>query len=1159
MHLLATRPGSVEAEGEAVELGQSPGDIVILSTADSELGRFALARRGLGAGFPTVRLAPIQQLSHPLSVDLYVERVVAKARLVIVRLLGGTGYWRYGLEQIEQCCRTRGIKLVALPGCERADPELAALSTEPSEACERLWRFALEGGPDNARNFLAYAASLIGHEAAWSEPLVLPQAGIYREPVGTDGPVAALVFYRSLMLSGNLAPIDAMIEALAGRGIATLALYVASLKDAESAALVSARIPGIDIVLNATAFAASSPGAFDQPRTPSPLEVAGRPILQLVLARGSEQAWRDGSRGLGPSDLAMNVAVPEIDGRILAGAISFKDEAEYDAATECAILVQRPVPDRVAHAADLAAAWCRLGRTPPGERRVAILLANYSGRDGRNGSAVGLDTAASLTAILGAMRTAGYDVGEEEFDLADPAGVVSFPLQAYRAALPPEIAGEIGARWGEPETDPAAADGAFQLRVLRRGNLAIAIQPPRIHPGGDDKASYHDGTLAPSHGYAAFYLWLRHGFDAHAVLHLGTHGTLEWLPGKALALSASCHPAALLGPLPHLYPFIANNPGEGTQAKRRSAAVIVSHLTPPLARAESYGPLRDLEQLVDEYFDASGVDPRRLALLRDQILDLASRTGLDRDCGILGGDAPDVALGKLDNHLCDIKDLQIRSGLHVFGRSPTGRQETELLVALTRVPRGTGQGRDASLLRALATDLGQEGDPLEAGDDVLEALAVELVEGRDPEPHWAATRLVLDEIRERVRPALIRSGPAELTGLLAGLDGCFVEPGPSGAPTRGRLDVLPTGRNFYSVDTRTVPTPAAWLLGWRSAAELVERYRQDHGEWPRSVAMGVWGTANMRTGGDDLAQALALIGARPTWDSASRRVTGFEILPLSVLDRPRVDVTLRISGLFRDAFPGQIELFDAAARAVARLDEAADMNPLVAAGEGFRIFGARPGHYGSGLDGSMAASALAERFTRWGSHGYGVREGAAEQSLRTRLANTQMVVQAQDNAEHDLLDSDAYWQFEGGLAAAVTELSGQRPASYHLDHSRPDRPKIRSLEQEIARVVRGRAVNPKWIGGMRAHGYRGAAEMAATVEYMVGFAAATGAVADQHFDAIYDAYIEDRETWDFLTGNNRGAAREIAERLLAARGDGLWRPRANSAPGRLEQRLEELA
>ena len=729
-------------------------------------------------------------------------------------------------------------------------------------------------------------------------------------------------------------------------------------------------------------------------------------------------------------------------------------------------------------------------------------------------------------------------------------------------------------------------ENAFHLPALVFGNVAVLLQPSRGYQL-DETASYHDPALVPPHAYLAAYLWLRHEFGAHALIHNGKHGTLEWLPGKAAALDAASYSDALWGQLPHLYPFIVNDPGEGTQAKRRAGAVIIDHLVPPLTRAETYGPLKDLEALLDEYYAASGMDRRRLGDLRRRILDFVSDTRLDRDIGLPEDETQ--ALIKIDNFLCDLKEAQIRDGLHIFGQSPQGNLQRDLVVALARVPRGEGPG-EGSLIRALADDLklgfdpltaklgtpwtgphiGQSGPSLRTVGDVvecLESIAADLVDGaRMVDPAWTATRAVLDTVQTLIRPRLAASGPAEMQALLDGLDGKFIRPGPSGAPSRGRLDVLPTGRNFYSVDSRAVPTPTAWELGRKSAESLVLRHLQDHGHHLRSVALSVWGTANMRTGGDDIAQALALIGARPTWDPGSLRVSGYEIIPLAKLGRPRVDVTLRISGFFRDAFPAQIALFDRAIRAIGALDEPVEDNPIAASmradaasaddhAAGHRIFGSKPGTYGAGLNALVDSGAwsskvdLANRALDWGQYAYGAKDTGTPQRSRfaARLGDIDAVIHNQDNREHDLLDSDNYYQFEGGLSAAAETLAGRKPAAYHNDHSRPERPLIRTLEEEISHVMRSRVVNPKWISGMQRHGYRGAFEIIATVDFMFAFAATAGAVKTHHFDLAFEAFVENDAVRDWLKSANAHGYEELLARFNEARQRGLWTPRSNSA------------
>lgn len=1238
MHLLATTPGTIVDGSGAVDLNQTPGDVVVLSAADTELVCLAAARASItDSGFPSLRLASLLHLGHNLSVDLYVEKTIAAARLVIVRLLGGRGYWPYGVEQVVTVCRARGIALALLPGDDQPDRDLLDLSTLPEEAVHRLWQYCVHGGVGNAGDFLRYAGTLIGFQAEWREPQPLLRAGIYwpgRERCMLDDvqaswqpqrATALLVFYRALVQAGNLKAVDALVAGLQAAGLNPLPVYVTSLKDTVAAATLAdliARMPP-DIILNATAFAVSAPGGR---RAAGPFDLSDSPVIQVIFSGGDEAGWREGTRGLSARDIAMNAALPEVDGRIIGRAVSFKGLQRRDPLTEVDIVGHQPVADRIGFVCALAANWTRLRRTRPVERKIALVLANYPNRDGRIGNGVGLDTPAATVNVLHALADSGYRVtdipadgnglitrlvrGPTNASGADAAREVHESLsfadyQLFFATLPTDVQERMTRRWGPAERDPFYVPGnldcgQFVIPAFRCGNIAICLQPARGY-NIDPASSYHDPDLPPPHGYLAFYVWLQQTFRAHAVVHMGKHGNLEWLPGKAIALSSSCFPEVALGPLPHLYPFIVNDPGEGTQAKRRAQAVIIDHLTPPLTRAESYGPLRNLEQLVDEYYEAAGVDPRRLRVLSDEILSLCRVSGLDADCGIRDDDNQDAALAKLDNYLCELKEMQIRDGLHVFGRPPEGVQLRDLLVALVRTPRGSGTAGERSLLRALADDLDLGFDPLEAvagapwtgprpevldgedpwrsvGDTIerLEALAAAVVSKEHEVPlGWSHTNAVLAELDERIRPAVEACGRAEIEGLLTGLDGRFVTPGPSGAPTRGKPDVLPTGRNFYAVDTRTVPTPAAWTLGWKSATLLIERHLQEHGSWPQRLALTAWGTSNMRTGGDDIAQGLALMGVRPTWDAASRRVTGFEILPLTVLDRPRVDVTLRVSGFFRDAFPALIDLFDSAARAIAALDEPANDNPLarrvteeterlIAAGSseaearevaGYRVFGSKPGAYGAGLQaliderGWQTDQDLARAYLAWGGYAYGGGSDgrAAHDTFAARLTGVDAVVQNQDNREHDILDSDDYYQFEGGMTAAVRVLSGTQPAVYHGDHSRPESPRIRTLEEEVARVVRARVVNPKWIKGVMRHGYKGGFEMAATVDYLFAFAATARCVKDHHFDAVFQAYLGDDDVRAFLEGNNPAALREMSERLLEAEQRGLWRPQVNSA------------
>jgi cobaltochelatase CobN len=1097
MHLLRTQAKSLDEIDAAVDLDQTPAEVVFLSFTDSDLAIIADAWL---AGMPGLRVASLAQLKHPYSVDLYIEKVAAKARFVLVRLLGGLDYWRYGVDELAAGARRHGFALAIVPGDHREDARLDAASTLPETDLRRLWAYFQEGGPSNAAQCLNFVAARLGAREAFGEPRSVPAFGLYAaaERPGAAGVARALiVFYRSVYLASDTAPILALAEAVAAQGLAVTAAYVTSLKDPAATEGLALHLADTrpDIVLNTTAFAARQEAR-------GVLDAADAPVLQAILAGWSEALWQGSARGLGAADLAMNVVLPEIDGRIITCAISFKAEAERSAALEFTRLLHRPQASRVEHVARLAAFWVRLRRTPRAERRIACILSDYPAKGGRTGYAVGLDTPASLLTVADRLRREGYAIG----DLPDaPAlmeilchgeGEAALSLADYERmldALPRDFVERLRTAWGDPAEDEAVRAGAFHFRSVWSNHLIVAVQPDRGHRDRR-KAEYHDGDLLPRHAYVAFYLWLREMERVHAIVHVGTHGTLEWLPGNAVALTQDCAPEVVLGPVPVLYPFIVNNPGEAAQAKRRIAAVTIGHLAPPLREAGSHGTAAEIEGLLDEYAQAEGLDPRRAKILADLILERAQATGLIEDSGIGAvGDRREL-LVRLDAWICDLKEMRIGDGLHVFGRTPPAASQSAHVEALAA-----------------------------AGSSEREALSA----------------------------AIEACAEAEMAGLVAGLDGRFVEPGPAGAPSRGRLDVLPTGRNLFTIDPRAVPTRTAWEIGQRMANEVLARYAQDHGDWPKRIVLDLWGSATMRTGGDDLAQALALMGARPLWDDASTRVRGFEILPLAKLGRPRVDVTLRISGLFRDVFPAQIALFDEAARSIAALDEPLAENPLVGAREAHRIFGAAPGHYGTGLARQIASGSfdeqadLAATYLAATSHAYGKAEPVASVEFRRSVAEADAFVHVQDMGEQDVLGADAFAEHEGGFAAAAASL-GNAPALYHGDTSRPEKAVVRTLAQEIARVLRGRAVNPLWLEGQMRHGHRGAAEIAESVENLFAFAATTQAVPSRHFDLLFDATCGDDRVRAFLLEANREAATSMAERFAEAQRRGFWQARRNS-------------
>jgi cobaltochelatase CobN len=1272
MHRLAATPGGWTPDTDGVIfVEQTPAPVIVMTAADTDIQCLAQVMSQWSGDWPTVRVVNLLHLQQQLTIDTYAETVLGHAQVIILRLLGGRAYWSYGLEVTQAIAQAHQIGLIVLPGDDRPDPDLMSHSTVSLAVAHQFWHYLTEGGVENVRHgLMAVCDRLLQTQFNPPLPRSVPKVGRYHPaqnpaiegaepPPATATPLAlvGLLFYRAHYLAGNTAPIDALCTALRSRDLVPVPIYVSSLQDPEVQMELLDRLqpqvaPGIDLLLNTTSFSvARLQAAEPQLDLWRQLNV---PVLQVILSGGTQETWQQNPMGLSPRDIAMNVALPEVDGRIITRAVSFKAASDRHDRLETDVVTYQPVRDRITFVADLTAQWIHLRRTPPAQRRVALILANYPNRDGRLANGVGLDTPQSCVEILKALQAEGYTVtdrpqtGDELIARLtttvtnDPESWAMRPIaqtlpladyQTYFEQLPIAVQQGVQQRWGTPEAarsrHPAQPVDAWPIAGLQLGQVFVGIQPSRGYDL-DPSLNYHAPDLEPTHAYLAFYAWLRYHFQAQALVHVGKHGNLEWLPGKGIGLSATCYPEVACGPLPHFYPFIVNDPGEGAQAKRRAQAVIIDHLTPPLTRAELYGPLQQLEGLVDEYYEAQSLDPTRLAPLRDRLLALLQDTHLLAEVTGPGGipgprqgvdatdadpatttrfdpDAPEdqqfaALLPVVDGYLCELKEAQIRDGLHILGRCPTGSALRDLIVAIARHPASGRLG----LTRAIARDWQLDLDPLtdELGAPWTVAYAPHLPEaiGRRLQAcriwgdvvdqleqqarDWVAVLVrdaavpvdvassqyphvkpELDWIRQTLLPKL-RQTDREIQALLAGLNGHYVPSGPAGAPTRNRPDVLPTGRNFYSVDIRAIPTESAWDVGRKAAEALVERYTQDHGEYPQAIGLSMWGTATMRTGGDDLAEALALLGVRPVWDGPSRRVVDFEILPVAVLGRPRVDVTLRISGFFRDAFPNLIDLFDQAVVAVSQLPEPPEENPLAAkvaretqywqaqglevekaaARSRYRIFGSKPGAYGAGLQGLIEAQNwtddrdLAQAYINWSSYAYG-RQAAgrsAPEAFQARLQSLQVVLHNQDNREHDLLDSDDYYQFQGGLTAAVRAVSGQAPQTYFGDHALVEKPQVRSLQQELARVYRARVINPKWIAGVKRHGYKGAFEMAATVDYLFAYDATTHSVADYMYAGVAAAYVLDEATRAFVQQANPWALRDMAERLLEAHQRQLW-------------------
>jgi cobaltochelatase CobN len=1228
-------------------------DVIFISASDTELTVLEAARAQLPDGFPPLHMQPSHSLQTPAEVAAFLSDIAPTARLVIVRILGGRAYFQEGLEQLRTLHRRTGVALLALPGDDRPDADLADYTTVAPEVAARFFAYCVAGGSANYAQGLRYLSDqVLGTTFDAAPPAAMPLCGLYH-PDAADlevtatldietfgrhhwrdptAPLVGVLFYRAYWQSRDLAVVDALVRALEATSCRVLPVFCYSLRELAPETLAAYfGQPGqarVEVIVSLVSYAMAEIG--HGPRGPqaagATLEALvnlGIPVIQGLTVRETLAAWEASPAGLSPLDAAMKVVMAEFDGRIISTVVGVQEP------TASGTNRQKPIPAHVARLAAFAARWARLRRLPNHAKRLAIVLTNFANRNGRVGSAVGLDTPASVLNLLRALRERGYHVGELPPDgdtlmaeLLAQGGYEAPMLSAeqkpsaahYRtvdyqdwfATLPAQCQAELRATWGAPPGRVMVEGDVGYIAGRRYGNVLVLIQPPRGY-GENPRAIYHSGELVPPHHYLAVYHWLRSVFGVDAIIHCGKHGTVEWLPGKSLGLSDRCYPQLVLPDTPVLYPFLIGDPGEGLQAKRRWQAVLVGHLPPPMTQAEAdqEGELAPLQGLLAELARADQLDPDKRSLIVDAIWEAVVAANLHHDLGYTA--RPDEGalpafLKKLDGYLCDLGEIQIRHGLHILGEVPAGERLVDFLCALARQGGTSCLGLPAALVRDLNlpadlltlpaetpwspaatppslavlsdTPITTVGRLRRAIDAALRNLVWQLAErnfapmavtdltGEKPETQRTLTYLV-EDILPRIRQA-----PEEIRNLLDALEGKSIPPGPSGAPTRGRVDVLPTGRNFYAVDIRAVPSRFAWQVGRQLGDALLTTYVRQQGRFPEVIGLTLWGTANMRTQGDDLAQVLWLLGVEPVWNAANQRLAGLRLLPVEQLQRPRIDVVVRVSGFFRDAFPNLLALLDEAVHLAAEADEPDEWNYVrkhvrveeqqrIAAGTPpevarqqarFRVFSNRPGVYGVGILAAIAEGAwtsredLAQIYLRWSGYAYTAGEYGtpAETILAARLAACEVVAQNQDNREHDILDSDDYMQFHGGMAAAVHNLRGELPPTLLGDSSDPARPQVRSLDEELRRVLRARVTNPKWLRAIQEHGYKGALEMAATVDYLFGYSALTGLVADWMYERVAEAYLFDEAAAAFLRRSNPWAQRDIAARLLEAARRGLW-------------------
>ena len=1103
------------------------------------------------------------------------------------------------------------------------------------EQIQRTWAYFRYDGEENMRSlFLWLGASFGNLSCTVKPPTPLAWNGVYHpdwtgdpEDIAgylashyTEGrPTVGVIFYRSEWITGDFTYHTALVRAIEAEGMNAVAVFSNSYRDerVESPTLMEAiekyfcrdGQSFVDVIISTMKFSIKAGGTRIED-----LYVLGVPVLEAYTVLAPKEEWERSPAGLDPMEVSMSVAMPEFDGVVHGVPIAAKVRDEYGEVSYAAL------DERMERIARKAQKWAALRHKSNAEKKIAIVFHNYPPTNANIGSAAGLDSPESVLRLLTAMRTAGYLMDEipesskafmklltdhatndRRFMSAEQAKSADGQLTAeqygaFFTELPEQVRVQLVRDWGEVPGDVLSYDGTLLIPGTLSGNLFITVQPPRGF-GEDPGKLLHSPDAAPTHHYIGYYHWLRDVWKADAVIHVGTHGSLEWLPGKSTGLSNSCYPDVSLGDLPDIYPYWITIVGEGIQAKRRGAACLISHLSPPMELAGEFAELGELEQALDEYVHFRTAQPENIEAAQVLVREKAAACHFEDE--VDEGDDFDDYAARLHNYVTDIKNMQIRTGLHILGRAPEGEQLIDFVCALVRMEHGG----EKSLVRLIAEQAGYDyeelltysermtadnmtyGRKLDAVEaemraivsflaardyalsGVEEAMGLPIIVAASGEMR-AAFAYALREITQEIVPRL-RKTEQEITGTLRALTGRYIEPSPAGAPTTNGVDVLPTGRNFYGLDPRCMPTPAAWEYGKQLGDALIEQYISDEGRYPEAVGIVFWAGSNMRSHGQCIAELFYLMGVRPIWLRPSQRVCGLEIIPIAELQRPRIDVTARISGLFRDAVPNAVRWVDEAVRMVRDLDESDEENYvrkhvlsdtawLEEQGEtresaweraSVRIFGDPPGAYGAGIASLLESKAweslddLAAVYTRFSGTAYGsdgMARGYDPEVFQRRMAGLDVTVKNEDTRETHMFSSDDYNAYHGGMIATVRALTGKAPRSYTGDSSDRQRIVLRSVAEEAARLFRGEAMNPKFIEGMKKHGYKGASDLANYLAHSYQWDATSGVMKDWMYEGYARKYVLDAGMQEWMQDVNPWALHRMAETLLEAQQRGLW-------------------
>ncbi|WP_196591085.1 cobaltochelatase subunit CobN [Pectinatus frisingensis] len=1107
----------------------------------------------------------------------------------------------------------------------------------------QIKKYFLYGGQQNNKNLWLYVNKCIDASGIpASEPELLYWCGIfhpaadavytsleeYKRGFYHEGwPTIGVIFYREEWIWKDLAYQTALIKEIEQRNMNVVCVFSNGLPDETMGApsleqvftsfFSSNGMPVIDVLINTMKFSLTSSSSV----TINYLKKWNVPILQAYTLMTEYKEWENNIEGMNDMEVSISISLPEFDGVLhglpIAAKKMRKDNSYW----------YKPIGERITKIVEKASKWAILRHKNNNDKKIAIIFHNYPPSNSNIGSAVGLDSIESIRLLLAAMRQCGYKVdhippdGKSFIDeltasaTNDKKMLTQYQLdraeklteKQYRQffdTFTDKVQQQMHKDWGTPPGSVMEYKYNIIVPGTMNGNVFITVQPSRGF-GEDPDKIYHSPFTVPTHHYLAFYKWLRDVWKADAVAHIGTHGSLEWLPGKNAGLSENCYPDLALGNLPNVYPYLITITGEGVQAKRRGSACLIAHLPAPQSQAGVYDELAELEKLMDEYISFQHADNPNLVQAEKLIIEKVSAADLQNEV-IRDENRPfSEYVAALHNYLTDLKNMQVHTGLHVLGQAPQKDGLVEYLWLLTRLSNGTVPSLPETIAQyykldyhSLLKNSSEMYKPLNItygilvdriteqcrqiirllqANDFDEAKITEIStlawinDGSDADRK--SILQVCKYICGEIYPHLLLT-VQEQDNMLRAFDGQYIEPGPSGAPSSGGADLLPTGRNFYGIDPRTLPTPAAWEVGKKLGDQAINRFIEEEQHYPENIGIVLWAGANMRSHGQCIAEFLYLLGIKPRWQRGSLRVVGMDVIPVEELQRPRIDVTARISGLFRDSIPSAIQLLDDAVLLAASLDEEPEQNfvkkhvnedALALQSEGlnddeawrqaaFRIFGDEPGTYGAGVGALLEAKNwdsiddIADVYVRWGAHAYGgeAKGKYLPQQFRKRLGSLDITIKNEDNHEVNMLSSDDYNAYHGGMIAAVRSIKGAAPRSYCGDSTDRSQVTMHSVQEDTKRLFRSEAINPKFINGMMKHGYKGAADMANYVAHSFQWDATSDVMEDWMYEKYAEKYAFDGKVQQWMRDVNPWALQRLTSVLLEANQRGLWNAKAET-------------